>query len=66
MKETLKIVLLNAVILISIFYGFQTSFWFLNQQSSLANILGFLGTLTFLVIGFYWGKNIRHLLNKNK
>ena len=64
MKNGIKNVLLIAVIAVVIFYGLQGCFWLLNKQSSVANILGFLGMAGLLTFTFYEVKQIIKELTK--
>jgi hypothetical protein len=58
MLRTLKLVLLNALILIGFFYALQISEWLMNQQSSIANVGGLLLSLTIIIMFFYWLKDL--------
>ena len=64
MKNGIKNVLLIALIAVVIFYGLQGCFWLLNKQSSVANVLGFLGMASLLTFTFYEVKEIINNLTK--
>jgi len=64
MKNGIKNVLLIAVIAVIIFYGLQGCFFLLNKQSSIANVLGFLGMAGLLTFTFYEVKEIINNLTK--
>jgi len=64
MKNGIKNVLLIAVIAVIIFYGLQGCFFLLNKQSSVANVLGFLGMAGLLTFTFYEVKEIIKDLTK--
>ena len=64
MKNGIKNVLLIAVIAVVIFYGLQGCFWLLNKQSSVANVLGFLGMAGLVTFTFYEVKEIIKDLTK--
>ena len=64
MGKGIKTVLLIALIAVVIFYGLQGCFWLLNKQSSVANVLGFLGMAGLLTFTFYEVKQIVKELTK--
>ena len=64
MKNGIKNVLILALIVVLIFYGLQGCFWLLNKQSSVANVLGFLGMAGLLTFTFYEVKEIINNLTK--
>jgi len=66
MGKGIKTVLLIALIAVVIFYGLQGCFWLLNKQSSVANVLGFLGMAGLLTFTFYEVKEIINELTNNK
>ena len=58
MKKGLTNVIIIALIAVMVFYGLQGCFWLLNQVSSLANVLGFLGIVGIITFSFYEVKQI--------
>jgi len=58
MKKGLTNVMIIALIAVMVFYGLQGCFWLLNQASSLANVLGFLGIVGIITFSFYEVKQI--------
>jgi hypothetical protein len=58
MKKGLIRTIVVSLTIITLFYGLEGCFWLLNQASSLANVLGILGTGVLVTFSFYKGKEI--------
>ena len=66
MKNGIINVLIIGLIAVLIYFSIQGCFWLLNQASTVANTLGFLGMLLVITFTFYEVADLfKKFLNKN-
>jgi arginine exporter protein ArgO len=64
MKNGIINALIVAFVVVLVFYGIRGCFFLMNQASSLANVLGFIGIVGIITFSFYEIKEIIKQLNK--